>query len=173
MSARMRFLQKAAAIAAVCMVAAPALATTAPKGAMQDGDGPRVTTSKDGRAIVSANNLAPGDRTNGTVVVTNDGDAVGSLVLRASTVSDRPGPAGGNLSETLTLVVTDITRPGKNSVYRGPLRGLEGKTLGRIGAGEARSYRFGLLFREGPSTRVDDAYQSSAVGIDFAWAISS
>ena len=166
----MRFLQKAAAIAGVCMVAAPALAGTAQEETLQTGG---VSTSKDGRAIVSANNLAPGDRTNGTVVVTNDGDAAGSLVLRASTVSDRPGPAGGNLSERLTLVVTDITRPGKNSVYRGPLRGLEGKTLGRIGAGEARSYRFGLLFREGSSTRVDDTYQSSAVGIDFAWAISS
>jgi len=107
----MRFLQKAAAIAGVCMVAAPALAATAQEETLQTGG---VSTSKDGRAIVSANNLAPGDRTNGTVVVTNDGDAAGSLVLRASTVSDRPGPAGGNLSETLTLVVTDITRPGKN-----------------------------------------------------------
>lgn len=163
------FLRKAAATVAVCLTAAlaAAAASAGAADAIKTGDGPQLSTSRDGGPILTAAALAPGEHTEGTVEVSNDGDAAGRLELRALMASEQTGAAGGTLSRGLMLIVTDITGAGQNPIYEGPLDGLGAQALGRLDAGETRSYRFELRLAEAGG----NAYQGASIDVDFVWAI--
>ncbi len=63
-----------------------------------------IDNDKEGAAILQATDLLPGETANGTVSITNVGDADGDFTLTASNLRTRhPGPG---FSTVLTLVVT-------------------------------------------------------------------
>jgi hypothetical protein len=76
--------------------AGPQMRTTA-------GGALSLSNSKEGAAIFSASEMAPGHSTEGTVTITNAGSTPGSLALSSSELSDSPGTYGGAVSEVLDL----------------------------------------------------------------------
>ena len=126
--------------------------------------------SRDGSAILSATGVWPGWSGQGDVTIANDGTAGSWLRRTEASVADAPGPAGGILSQRMTLVVEDVTVAGfPVAVYTGTLGAVGERWLGRMEAGETRTYRFSTAM---PSLAGDNDYQSSAVNVRFDWAVS-
>lgn len=127
-----------------------------------------VSNSLEGQAILTAQNFAPGDVAEGTVVVGNAGDMVAPFYLSTSNLLDAPGTGGGLLSSALYVVVTDVSAGGA-VVYDGPLTGLTVVPVATVAPGETRSYRFQVTFLEGQSPTADNAFASAATAVDFIW----
>lgn len=116
-------------------------------------------------AFMTARDLVPGSRAEGTVELTNVGDSAGDFRLTVADLADDPGPGGGKLSGRLRLTVTDSGAD--DPVYRGRLDGLD-VSLGRWEAGEEHAFTFVVVLPE-PGDGNDDAYQRSAVTATFVW----
>ncbi len=126
--------------------------------------------SRDGSAILTADGVRPGWTGQGAVAITNSGSAGSWLRLSQAAVEDLPGPAGGRLSNGLSLVIEDTTVAAfPVPVYSGALGGVGERWLGHLEPGEERSYRFRTDMPSGPG---DDRYQASAVSVRFDWAVS-
>src|SRR4051812_24798804 len=98
----------------------PALRLTGARGPLV------LSNSSEGRAILTAANLRPGQSVAGSVVLSNRGTAPARLVLRSSP------PHGGRLAEVLRLTVSS----GRRTVAAGGLRSLAGcHDLGALPAG--------------------------------------
>src|SRR5262245_52921609 len=82
----------------------------------------RISNSLDGRAILTAPNLAPGQGASGQVTVRNDGRQRGRLRLIQRITAETPGAGGGLLSERLQLTIDRVNGKG---VYAGPLGELK------------------------------------------------
>lgn len=134
-----------------------------------------MSNSLSGAAILSASNMVPGSSTVGTVTITNTGSADGAFTLSRGALSESPGVNGGNLSAALNLKVEDVTAPASpTTVYNGDLDASINVSLGTFTAGEARDYKFTLLFRDGGTpaslTTGDNLYQGSALTTPFTWS---
>ncbi|MDQ4048441.1 MAG: hypothetical protein M3131_03540 [Actinomycetota bacterium] len=130
--------------------------------------------SRAGLSIFTARKLAPGASATGAVTVTNAGTLGGHFTLSAADVSDTPGPRAGLLSERLRLAVVDVTAPASPAtVYSGALAAMPARALGRLRAGEARTYRFTVTLPDGgppPSAAGgDNAYAGSSTRVRFVW----
>lgn len=132
--------------------------------------------SKANAAILTASGLLPGESRNGTVDITNNGDAAGTFSLSQSTVVDTP--ASPAFSAKLNLVVEDCGAPAggcaaATSVYSGKLGSLGTVALGRYAANESHRYRFTIAFPDGGTptgpTTGDNAYQAAASSVRFDW----
>jgi hypothetical protein len=135
-----------------------------------------VSNSRDGAAILTAANMAPGGSVGGTVTIRNTGTIPGSLSISASHLSDAPGPNGGALSEALDLRVVDTTSGSDAVVYAGKLGPMPELDLVTLPSGDARTYRFTATLPDGgtpPSaTTADNAYQSASVTVDYDWTLA-
>jgi spore coat-associated protein N len=166
----------AAGITAVALWAAPR-SSGAPqvqafaKGALS------LKNSRNGSPIFSASNLAPGDSVAGAVTITDTGRLAGSLVLASSNLADTPGPNGGRLGRLLDLHIDDVTGGADRPVYAGKLASMPTQNLGCLLRGGKRTYRFTATFPDGgppsSSTTGDNAYQGSAVSVNYLWTLSS
>lgn len=130
--------------------------------------------SRAGLSIFTADSLAPGAAVTGAVTVTNAGTLGGRFTLSPADVSDTPGAGAGRLSERLALAVVDVTVPSSpRTVYSGRLAAMPARQLGRLRAGEARTYRFTATLPDGgppPSaTGGDNAYAGSSTRVRFVW----
>jgi spore coat-associated protein N len=131
------------------------------------------SNSKSG-AVLTAARLKPGESSDGTVTITNDGDIAGTFSLSRANLADTPGPNGGKLSENLDLVIQDVTNASApTQVYSGKLGAMGTQNLGSFAAGVARSYKFTVTFPNGgtpaSATTGDNAYKGSALTVDYQW----
>jgi spore coat-associated protein N len=130
-------------------------------------------------AVLSAQNLKPGESRTGQVTVANTGTLDGAFSLTQSNLADTPGPHGGRLSDALQLSIEQISAGGStvSSVYSGAMSGLNSRQLGTLGAGEPRSYRFTASLPDnghplGPGLG-DNLLQRSAVRADYVWTATA
>ena len=82
------------------------------------------SNSNDDAAILTVDDLMPGEYQSGAVTIDNVGDSAGDFTLEASNLVD--DPATPALSRVLTLAVTH----GSNVVYNGPLSDFRSLDLG-------------------------------------------
>ncbi|HVX32318.1 MAG TPA: calcium-binding protein [Solirubrobacterales bacterium] len=148
----------------------PSLTELAATGAISISD------SKEGGAIFTLSNFAPGMTGAGEVSIGNTGSAPGDLTLSTSDRSDSPGFYGGALSERLGLVLTDVDGSGRRIVYAGDLWSMPSLDLGTLAAGESRTYRFAVKMRDqgAPSTPYvgDNLYQRASASLGFRWTLT-
>jgi hypothetical protein len=119
-----------------------------------------VNNSGEGKAILTAENLLPGQSTDGTVSITNVGDADGDFTLSASNLTDTPSDPG--LSGALTLVVT---QDGTGEIYNGLLAAFSEEDLGTWEAGEAHEFTFAVTM----DSNAGNDYQDAKTTLDFTW----
>jgi hypothetical protein len=133
-----------------------------------------LSNSREGAAIFTASNLAPGHSTEGTVTIANTGSAVGSLALSTSELSDSPGTYGGNLSEVLDLQIAE-TGSGAE-VYSGKLDSMPERQLGPLAPGESRTYRFAVSLPDSGSPPADwsgeNVYQQALTSVAYDWTLT-
>lgn len=147
---------------------------TEPRAVISQASGDlRISNSLDGQAILQAQGLAPGRSVSGTVQLTNSGTLAGDLDLQQLVVTDQPGANGGRLSDAVYLDVQDVTGGNAVPVFDGQLATLQSRTLGSVGPGEARTYRFTASLPDGgapPSpTSGDNAYAGSSLTVRYSW----
>jgi hypothetical protein len=121
--------------------------------------------SLEGRAVFTAEDVAPGDTTSGTVSVSNAGTLAGELKLLQSDPTDWPGPAGGLLSQRLELLLEDVTSGVAATVYAGRLDGLQSLPLGTLAPGTTRVYRFTTSL---PSSS-DESVAGASMSVSYRW----
>ena len=133
-----------------------------------------LSNSREGGAIFTASNLAPGHSTEGTVTIANTGSAAGSLTLSSSELSDSPGTYGGDLSEVLDLQIAE-TGSG-TEVYSGTLNSMPEQKLGPLAPGDSRTYSFSVSLPESESPATDWAgeniYQSASTSVGYDWTLT-
>ena len=168
-------LSRLLSLAAVCAVAVAwagsgAATPAAPEAVLTQATGDlHVTNSQDGRAIFQATGLAPGRSVSGTVELANSGSLPGDLGLQQLGLQDQPGAGGGRLSEVIHLDISDITAGSLVPIFTGQLGGLGSRSLGSIGPGDSRTFRFTASLPEGG----DNAYAGSGLTVSYQWTATS
>lgn len=120
--------------------------------------------------------MMPGDSKTGTVTVQNTGSGSAELYLSASGISDAQNGTGtGDLSDVLTLVVTDDATPA-NTVFNGQLTAAQlasGVDAGAFAASASHTYTFVVTFPDsdasGSTKGSDNQYQGVETTVDFNW----
>jgi spore coat-associated protein N len=130
------------------------------------------------QAILSADNMIPGDVVQGTVTISNTGESAGAFRLESSAPSDTPGPYGGNLSTILQLQVIQDPGTADTQIYSGGLDDLTTPIdLGTWAGGTQHMFKFVVTFPEGgtPSgpTTGDNAFQGSSTTVTYTWTAIS
>jgi hypothetical protein len=153
-----------AAVALTCVTASMIEPSRGPELALSRASG-AISTSRPATAIVTARDLRPGDSATGTVRVSNRGEGDAQLRLSSSPAVDRPGTAGGHLSNRLVMTVEEL--PQRTRIASGNLRAIAGcHGLGRLRAGAARTFRFTVRFERSAS---DNAYAGASASVDERW----
>jgi hypothetical protein len=136
-----------------------------------------VTNSQDGHAILRATNLAPGGSVTGTVRLQNSGSLPGDLALQQLDVRDQPGAHGGRLSDALSLDISDVTAGSSIPIFTGRLAGFGSRSLGAIGPGASRTFRFTAALPDGglpPSPGGgDNAFAGSGLTVRYLWTTTA
>src|SRR4051794_36524758 len=103
-----------------------------------------VQNSDEGKAILTVENLLPGQSAEGTVSISNVGDADGDFTQTATTPVDTPATPA--FSQVLTLVVSD----GSDELYNGLLSDVDNAPidLGTWGGGDQHDFTFTVTFDE-------------------------
>jgi hypothetical protein len=129
-----------------------------------------LSNSLDGAAVFTARSMKPGSSASGMVSVSNTGAVDGAFSLSQANLVDTPGPLGGRLSDRVRLNVEEISNGGSTSqsLYSGVLSALGSRALGTLRAGQTRSYRFTVDFRDGGAG--DNLFQSASLKVDYVWA---
>src|SRR4051812_38821572 len=166
---RLLWLAAIVAVAAVCAGSGMAQSERPPQAVLMQATGDlSLSNSQDGQAIFHASGLAPGGTVTGTVRLANGGTLPGDLTLQELDVRDQPGPGGGRLSNLVSLQITDITGGSSVPVFSGQLGHLGSRSLGAIGPGESRAFRFIAAL---PDT--DNAFAGSGLTVRYAWTATS
>ncbi len=136
----------------------------------------KLSNSRDGLAIFSADNLAPGGAISGEVTLGNTGSGTGVLSLDAS--PPRSAGPGVSLSSRLRLSISDTTGRTEQRIYSGPLASTPAHAdLIDLPPGGKRSYRFDVLLPDGgpPPSKDggDNAYQGTGVSVDYEWGLTA
>jgi hypothetical protein len=148
------------------------LAIAAPGGDDQDdarvalaaaGGSVRITNSREGHAVFTAQAMSPGNGTSGTVTIGNAGNERGRFAVRLLELHDIPGDYGGVLSQHIELVLVDRTN--FQTVYDGPAAGLGQIDLGTIAPGAHREYLIAMTLPDS----ADNRFQGSSLSLGFEW----
>jgi len=110
-------------------------------------------------AILSGRNLAPGDRVAGAVTIRNTGALAGSFSLTANVRGSR------RMADDLVLTVREQRRRGVKVVYSGRLAKFRLAKLGVIRPGQARRFRFAVVF----SASAPNSLQGQRASASFTW----
>ena len=160
---------------------AVALASTGESDSVMSGPSPRAeamdgafaNSSRSGEAVFRASGLKPGDTTDGTVLVSNEGSLRGMFWLSRTGFADRQGPAGGTLSERLQVTVLDVTTPDAPMlVYTGGVTEMGARPLGFVAPGKSRIYNVAATLLPDIVSRVSadaNPYEGSSTTISFEW----
>src|SRR4051794_2557558 len=65
----------------------------------------KLDSSRDGKAILVADDMKPGDTVSGTLTLSNPASVAQRLTLATVGVRNTPGPRGGRLSDRLLITV--------------------------------------------------------------------
>ena len=116
-----------------------------------------IDNDKEGAAILEVEGLVPGESAEGTVSITNVGDASGDFTLTASDVVSVPA----DFAATLTLVITD----GADEVYNGSLADMTTVDLGTWAEDETHDFTFAVTF----DAAAGNEFQGATSSVDFKW----
>jgi spore coat-associated protein N len=108
--------------------------------------------NQNGRVLITASGLMPGDSRTGTMTLTGTGTIAGEYSLAPSSIVDVPAsPASPALSGQLDLVVEEVVGPTYETIWEGDLTDLEADPaeLGTIAPAAARTYRITLDYPSG------------------------
>ncbi|HWW66851.1 MAG TPA: hypothetical protein VNY83_02605 [Solirubrobacterales bacterium] len=154
----------------VLAIRQPQAAPHAPRLQLRDALGTlSLTNSKNGQALLSASNMAPGAATSGTVVLEDTGTIGGSLSLTATNLQDVIGSGGQSLSSALVVQVYDTTTGG-GPKYSGSLSGLQVEIgLGRLDPGQPHTYK---VIATLPSAASNGA-QGTQSTVDLTWTLGA
>ena len=147
---------------------APAPAAGARAVAARSSGSMRISNSRQGRALLRATNLAPGDTVSGTVRIANSGPVPGTFRLAATDLTDIPGELGGRLSSVLELRVEDLSA-GRATLYSGALGRLRNRPVGRLRPGEAHTYRLSATLPDADDPAGINSYAGSTVRLNLQW----
>jgi spore coat-associated protein N len=165
-----RLLFAAAALGCAALAASPRpehpqIALRAAHGAV------RVENSRDGRAIIAAGNLRPGQTVTGSVSVTNSGEQPARLLLRSSLPRGVAGPYGGRLGDVLRVRIEQHAARDR-TIAKGRLVEVAGcHDLGKLAPGRTRTYAMTATFPRGD--RRDNRYARARVTVDERWTASA
>lgn len=123
--------------------------------------------SKRGRAVVSAQDMAPGQVRRGRVAIRVGARA--GVDLAVDRIDLTPGPAGGSLAGALSLRIKEIGGgTGRyRTVYDGPLMALAPTRLGRWGARERHRFRVRVELVSDPGSQ--DSLQGAQTSFRLLW----
>ena len=110
---------------------------------------------QNGRVMIVASGLEPGDSKVGTMTLTGTGTITGTFTLSASGLVDTSPP----LSEALNLTIDDITGA-ETPVWEGDVADFDEADLGTIAPGASRQYRLTLAYPDGTN---DSALQGATM----------
>jgi hypothetical protein len=150
-------------------------AADGPQAAIEAVDGTlSLANDREGSAILTAQNLAPGETAGGAVVLTNTGTLPGALELSQTNLTDTLGPAGGQLSQGLRLTIRDVVS--NAVVYQGTMSALGSRDLGTMAPDETRTYSFSVLLPDTgmPVSAItgDNAFAGGRVDVRYLWTLS-
>ena len=115
----------------------------------------RIANSKDGRAVFSASDMAPGETVAGKVRIANPN----LIPFRMRVASDRPAP--GPLGEAIRLTL----KRGEAIVYRGPMSRFRREVLGTFPPEASRTYRFAAYLPRSAGNEL----QGTTTDLDLTW----
>ena len=127
----------------------------------------RIDNSRHGRAVVSADNIAPGDTRRGDVTLRVSRRARMSLLV--DRLDEVPGPFGGRLADALSVRIKTIgggTGRWRN-VYEGPLSAIRQRRLGRWHPSER--HRFRIRVRLPALAATQDSVQGARTSFRLLW----
>lgn len=124
----------------------------------------QLSSSQPNQAIVAASGMRPGDSRQGTIDIGNQGNAAGTVTLKAS------GLSGATLAAAIDLKVEDTTAGGAIQKWSGKLGSFSSVGLGSFAAGETRTYRITLSW---PSAANEASLQAASTSLTFHWNGSS
>jgi spore coat-associated protein N len=117
----------------------------------------QLSSSAPSQAIVSAAKMKPGQSREGTVKITNEGGAAGTVTLKAS----------GLTGEALAAVIDLKVEEGGSQKWSGKLGSFMSVGLGSIGADSSRTFRIVLSW---PSASSSPSLQGASTSLTFQWA---
>jgi hypothetical protein len=132
---------------------------------------------RDGEAILSAGDLAPGHLARGRVTIRNDSSNGGALSLTQRLRSETRGIGGGRLFDDLLLTIEQVGAGPDGLVYSGPMAAMGRTALSRFASHESRTYSFVVAMPDtgepaGPLAG-DNARQGGSVTVDYLWSADS
>lgn len=131
------------------------------------------TNSDANAAFMTLADMYPGETRTGSVTITNTGSVNGDLSLTQTSFTDTPGANGGNLSNALTIVITQ----GATTVYTGALNAMGTVPAGTLNPLVPTQYDWAVTFPDtgdpGGATIGDNAYQGSSVSVRYDWEMVS
>ena len=155
------------AVLVVVFTTATFTSSSANAGNMVAAGSLAINNNLDGAAILTVQNLIPGQSATGTVQISNVGSAAGNFSLTTANVVDTP--PSPPFSAKLDLVITDVTNAGApQQIYSGKLSAVGTIQLGKWTAGESHKYQFVTTFPQGTAAQ-DDPYQNAKTQLDFQW----
>jgi spore coat-associated protein N len=120
-------------------------------------------------ALLTISKMKPGDSSNGSVTIANNGDVSGAFTLSKANLTDTAGPNGGTLSSKLDLKVED----GTTVLYSGKVGAMGSISLGTFAPGASHTIKFTVTFPDGgvPATATtgDNAFRGSSMTVDYSW----
>jgi hypothetical protein len=119
----------------------------------------RISLSKSGE-LLDGTGLKPGATRAGQVTVTNL-EHRARLTLGVSGLAESP-----TLADVIDATVTQTSPAVGDPLYSGPLRELQGRALGTLGGGEARTYRIEITW---PASDNDASLQGATTSFVFEW----
>ena len=159
-------------IAAGCAVAAVAReadrqpTAAQPHRLLSDQRPIRFHNSDEGRAIVHAEAMAPGDSRIGRVRVGIKG-APAQVALKLRDLVSPPGPAGGELASGLRITVAKIGADRDQRLYTGELSDLHRIDLGRWTPGNLHYFRVSVRFPK--RERSQNELQGASASFALTW----
>jgi hypothetical protein len=107
------------------------------------------------------------------VKLSNAGGSAGDLRLQQLDLKNLPGSNGGLLSNAVQLEITDVSGGSSVPVFAGKVGLLSQQSIGAIGPGKARTFRFRASLPDtgipaGPALG-DNAYKGSKLTMRYAW----
>lgn len=127
----------------------------------------RHSPTGDDMPVMSIRDVEPGRGSSGMVTVNNPTARSRFFWLSPSGVTDRLGPVGGRLSDSLQLSVLDVTRlSSPTSIYRGSALDMGARPLGFLAPGASRTYSFTATV---PTAEGANPFEGSTVALSYAW----
>ena len=120
-------------------------------------------------AIVTMNNMRPGDSQSGTVDIANSGSLSGTFSLGEANVTGATLAGQLDLSVVDCGDVTSANCAAGTSLYSGKFDSLPSTGLGTLAAGQGHRYKFTVTL----PTSTGNAFQGTSASAEFDWSATT